>query len=449
MRWAVLVIVIIIAAVYVGGVVFFHSHFYGAESIFGISVRMQTVGRLKQEISDKVGEYYLTVVTRDGDEFIDAADMGLSYDDKGEADELLAGQNPALWPLMSLTAVSDTDISVKLDDDMLGEAITALSCMQDENMTAPTDAYLEFEDKSYVIVDDTPGNTLIYDSVYDAVREAVLDGESEVVLEDHDCYEAPYVAADDPRLTGECDSLNGLLAMTITYDFDDRQIVADYDDISSWLILGDDFSYSWDEDAVSDFVYEMAYKTDTMGLSRTFTTHSGSQITLKGGDYGWLISQSATTEQLIGLLDAGESVTVEPIYRYKGLSRATDDIGDSYVEVSISAQNMWVYKDGKCVVDTPVVTGTDTDERRTPSGGVWAVDAKMEDYYLTGQGYDSHVDYWLPFNGNVGIHDASWRSSFGGNIYKTNGSHGCVNTPLSAMKTVYANVEIGWPVIVY
>ncbi len=73
----------------------------------------------------------------------------------------------------------------------------------------------------------------------------------------------------------------------------------------------------------------------------------------------------------------------------------------------------------------------------------------MRDYTLTGQDYNSEVSFWLPFNGDVGIHDASWRSEFGGSIYKTRGSHGCVNTPYSAMKTIYENVKIGYPVVVY
>ncbi len=446
---AVLIIIIIAAALYVAGIVFFRTHFYGAGSVFGISMRMNTVEGLKTAVSDKLGEYRLVVVTRDGDEFIDAEEMGLVYDDRGEVDELMEEQNPALWLLMSLTSTSDTDISVAVDEDMLGEAIEGLDCMQPENETAPTDAYLEYEDGSYAIVDDTPGNTLVYDSVYQVVYDAVINGEDEVVLDAAGCYQTPDITSDNEELIAEMDELNNNLTMVITYDFDDRQITAGEDEISAWMQVEDDLTYSWDEDAIKDFVYQMAYDTDTMGLSRTFTTHSGSQISLKGGDYGWLINQSSTVEQLIDLLNAGESTTVEPVYRYTAMSRAVNDIGDSYVEVSISDQNMWVYKDGSCVVDTPVVTGKDVEGRRTPSGGVWAIDGKVKDYYLTGQDYNSHVDYWLPFNGNVGIHDADWRSSFGGDIYKTNGSHGCVNTPPSVMKTVYDNVEKGYPVIVY
>ena len=110
---------------------------------------------------------------------------------------------------------------------------------------------------------------------------------------------------------------------------------------------------------------------------------------------------------------------------------------------------MWLYKDGECIVSTPAVTGNVSAGHSTPSGGVWAIDARMTNYTLKGQDYNSEVSFWLPFNGDVGIHDASWRSEFGGSIYKTRGSHGCVNTPYSAMKTIYENVKIGYPVVVY
>ena len=72
------------------------------------------------------------------------------------------------------------------------------------------------------------------------------------------------------------------------------------------------------------------------------------------------------------------------------------------MEICISRQEMWCYQDGSLVVDTPVVTGNPNKGDATPAGGVWAIDAKMEDYVLTGEGYEAPVDYWMPFNGDIG-----------------------------------------------
>lgn len=146
----------------------------------------------------------------------------------------------------------------------------------------------------------------------------------------------------------------------------------------------------------------------------------------------------------------GKTGTVEPVYLYEGKIRDTNDIGGTYVEISIQDQEMWCYKDGAVVVDTPVVTGNVSKGYDTPSGSVWAIDAKKHDAVLKGEGYTQPVTYWMPFNGNVGIHDAdTWRSEYGGEIYKTSGSHGCVNTPTANAEKIFNTVEIGTPVIVY
>ncbi|MCD8045849.1 MAG: L,D-transpeptidase/peptidoglycan binding protein [Clostridiales bacterium] len=438
-----------LAVIYIWGCFYYSRHFYGGGTVFGIAIRGQTVESLKEEVREKIGSYSLTIQTRDGEETITAEAMGLEYDDQEEIDALFAEQTPALWFLMFRTTKDDLDVAMTIDERMLGEAVGALSCMQTENMTAPTDAYLEYEDGAFVVRAETYGNQLEYDTVYPVIYDAVFGGDSVISLDELSCYVAPEVYSDTEGLLTECDEVNRAAAVEITYDFSDRTMVVDGSMIAEWIVFGEDFSWSLDEEAIADYIYEMAYETDTFGLTHTFTTSYGSEITLKGGDYGWCINQSQTVEQLVGLIQAGESVTTEPVYRYSGICRDTDDIGDSYVEVCISTQTMWVYSEGECVVTTSVVTGDVAKGYDTPSGGVWAIDARLQDYMMTGQDYDVEVSYWLPFNGNVGIHDAAWRSEFGGDIYKTNGSHGCVNTPVSAMKTVYEYVQIGWPVIVY
>lgn len=445
----VLIVVIVLAAVYIAGCVYYSRHFYGKGTVFGIPMRNQTVESLKEQIVQKVGDYRLTIDTRDGEETIAADQISLQYDDQGEIEQLLEDQKTAAWFLMAATSGEDRGVQMAMDEDRLSETVRGLSCMQEENMTAPTDAHLEYVDGAFAVQEETYGNQLEYDTVYSALHDAITAGETEVSLDELSCYTEPKVYKDDEKLQEECDGVNKMIAVEITYDFSDRQMVVDKSVIKDWIVFGENYTYELSRDAIDDYVYEMAYETDTFGLTRKFKTHSGQEITLKGGDYGWCINRSKTAEQLIGLVQAGESVTVEPVYLYSGVCRDTNDIGGNYVEVSIADQYMWVYKDGQCIVSTPVVTGNASRGWDTPAGGVWAVDARISPYTLTGQDYNTDVTYWLPFNGNVGIHDADWRSSFGGSIYKTNGSHGCVNTPPAAMKTVYENVQIGYPVVVY
>ena len=138
----------------------------------------------------------------------------------------------------------------------------------------------------------------------------------------------------------------------------------------------------------------------------------------------------------------------QPAYAYSGLCRDTNDIGNTYVEIDLTNQRMVFYKDGQLLVDTPVVTGCVRKGHSTPTG-CFALDAMRSPAFLKGPGYASPVTYWMPFSGGVGIHDASWRSQYGGQIYITNGSHGCVNTPKDKAAIIYNNISVGVPIVVY
>ena len=121
---------------------------------------------------------------------------------------------------------------------------------------------------------------------------------------------------------------------------------------------------------------------------------------------------------------------------------------DTAVVIDISSQTLTVYSDNQIVLTSPIVSGKDNEERRSDLG-IFKINYKDTDTYLTdGSTYNSHVDYWMPYNGGEGMHDASWRSRFGGDIYKTNGSHGCINLPLDKAKELYGIVHTGDSVLV-
>ena len=358
--------------------------------------------------------------------------------------------------MMCRPTLGDTDLTtgqnLSYDETALKEALENLRAFNPAYEQAPTDACLVKGEDVFTIQKESQGYKLDEDKTVKAIDQAIQTGTAELDLDG--CYEAPSVYSDDAGLQTQLNKVNGYLNAKITYDFEDRTIPVGKEDIMNMIAEQDDHTYILDPDLVLEFVKtKLAYKTDTFGLSRTVTTHSGKKITLKGGDYGWCINRSETAEELIQHIEGAEEKTLEPVYSYSGKSRATNDLGGTYVEISIAAQTLWCYKDGKVIVETPVVTGNPARGNSTPAGGVWAIDAKKSPATLgtmETMGYSSDVTYWMPFNGNVGMHDADgWRSQYGGEIYKTNGSHGCVNMPSAAARTVYATVEIGTAVVVY
>lgn len=239
-----------------------------------------------------------------------------------------------------------------------------------------------------------------------------------------------------------------LAGVTITYQFGDQSEVLDNDRILSWLKEQEDGSVAIDEQQANAFVKELAEKYDTAYTTRTFHTTGGRDIQIAQGDYGWRIDQEAETKHLLELLAAKQSATCEPIYAQTAAVHAKNDWGTTYVEVSLTDQYLWLYKDGHCILESYFVSGNPTRGHATPKG-IYGLTYKTRDATLSGEGYDSKVKYWMPFNRNVGLHDAPWRKTFGGQIYKNNGSHGCINLPPANAAKIYENVDKNTPVIVY
>lgn len=122
--------------------------------------------------------------------------------------------------------------------------------------------------------------------------------------------------------------------------------------------------------------------------------------------------------------------------------------GGTYIDVNLTTQTLNYYVSGVVTLTSPVVTGNVSLGRETPEG-VYYIYTKQTDRILKGPNYASHVDYWMPFYKGYGLHDANWRSKFGGTIYQNSGSHGCVNMPHDNAALLYSTVNVGTPVIVH
>jgi lipoprotein-anchoring transpeptidase ErfK/SrfK len=148
------------------------------------------------------------------------------------------------------------------------------------------------------------------------------------------------------------------------------------------------------------------------------------------------------------LLSTKTSETLEGIFSQKGALYGSKDFSNSYVEVSIDNQKVWMYINGECILETPVVTGNVGKNMGTRKA-IFSLTYKTKNAVLRGADYETPVSFWMPFDGGIGLHDATWRGSFGGTIYKWNGSHGCVNMPYNAAKKVYENIDKTMPIIVW
>ena len=446
----IIILLLLTAGVYGYGVYYFTEHFLPGSMVNGFNCSYMTVSQSEELLTQKVGAYVLTIDTRNnGQESITAKQAGLSYDSDGSVDKLIRNQDRFTWFLaFNQHRNYEVSSSIKYDEQKTEAAISELKCMQQENMTEPSDAHIEEKDDKFVIVPEQEGTALKPEKTSQDIIDALVTGRTPVDLEADGCYKEPKVYQSDETLTKNCDLINKLTDVVITYDFDDCTETVDRDMIKNWLTTDENGLYTLDKKQIEAYISELAAKYDTVGTERTFNTYDGREITVSGGNYGWQIDQKAELKELTELIKNGETQVREPVYSHEGLVRKTNDIGYTYIDIDMKAQRMVFYKDGQLLVDTPVVTGCVRNGHSTPTG-CFALDAMRAPAVLKGPGYASPVTYWMPFSGGVGIHDASWRSQYGGQIYITNGSHGCVNTPKDKAAIIYNNISVGVPIVVY
>ena len=247
-------------------------------------------------------------------------------------------------------------------------------------------------------------------------------------------------------------SVNG---MSVTYQMATGEtVVLDGLTIASWVTGNDGSSIYVDQNKVAAYVQGLKDTYDTKGV-QTWLSADGTQKSL-ATSYGYYIDLAGETAALTANIQALQSVVRQPVYSSVAARGAMPQWGDTFVEVSIASQHAYYYQGGNCVWESPIVSGTQTNPDRATPKGVFSVYSKETNRVLRGPissstgkpTYESHVDYWMPFNGGIGLHDASWRSSFGGNIYLSNGSHGCINLPRDRAQSLYGLIGKGTVVVV-
>ncbi len=445
------IVLLLVLIGYLVTAIYFNSHFYAGTMIYGIDCSRATAEEAKEMISDQLSTYVLQIQEKDGTtEEITASDIDLVFVDDNTIDQMLKEQRSYIWPFMTWNRHTELDsVAFAYGSARAEEALQALDCMNEDLVTPPEDAYILATEDGFVIVSEVMGDELDYGSTLEAVTDALENGETTLSLEKKDCYLKPEIYSDDKLLNANLKELNELTRAYIILNFGDRDEIISPTVMQGWITMTMDGTYVIDELAVADYVDYLAYTYDTYGKMRQFDTTLGTTVTVENVEYGWEIEPEDTLIELLQAIDEGYEGPMDPIYSHTAMSRNANDIGDTYIEICISAQNMWVYKDGELIVDTPVVTGNPNNDNGTPSNGVWEIYSKQRDVTLVGEGYTAPVDYWMPFNGGVGIHDLQSRYEYGGDIYLYNGSHGCVNTPYDAVVTIFDSIDVGTAVVVY
>ena len=457
-------IAVVAAGAAYGGVSYYYSdHFFKGTYINGIDCSGMTAYEAEQALGNKVNHYSIQVSARNQQpQTISGDQIDYQYLSTGETLNLLKNQKPYEW-IKGYYEQKSYNVSenVSYDKTLLQQQVTALNCAKPENQTAPENAYVAYKDNQFQIVPETEGTKLNVKQAYQILDKAVASNQAAVDFSaTPEAYVPADVTKDDPELQSALEACNNYTRASITYTFGDQTTTLDGNTIKDWLQFDEKGQLVWDDNSfqqhIADYVAQLAATYDTLGTDREFYTTSGRTVYVYSSVYGWSIDQAAEAAQLSQEIQSGTQTTREPNYKQRANSHGVNDLGNTYIEVDLSGQHMYYYQGGSLIFDSEFVSGNMSySDRQTPSGIYTLYYKKSPDVLRGAQRpdgtyeYEEPVDYWMPFNGGVGFHDAPWRSSFGGSIYLTNGSHGCINLPPSNAAVLYSIIQYDVPIICF
>ncbi|GGH81478.1 hypothetical protein JOD43_001121 [Pullulanibacillus pueri] len=326
-----------------------------------------------------------------------------------------------------------------------------------KDLAAPQDAKAQLVKGKIIVSKSVPGKQYDVKRLLKAYQKQAFRS----VIHLTPVYLQP-IKADSSIVKAEKEKLQDLIKRTVDYKVQDKVYTLKASDYVKNATISQDLKYHIETEGIKAKLKAINKAQSTLNKNYTFKTHAGKVISVKGQSYGWAIDEKAESKRLDKAFEKGQkSILAYNVYGVGwnvngvGYHNPTNHgIGNTYAEVSIKEQRIWIYKDGQLKVTTPVVTGRHDTHEDTPTG-VWYIEYKASPSVLKGSEagnphYSIKVSYWAPFTlSGDGFHDASWRTNWSSTAYLKQGSGGCVNTPPKVMKSVYDNLTQYEPVVIY
>lgn len=439
-------------------VYFFRSTYYTNHFLPNTKINETDVSNLSvEQANEKLQETYSkqTLAIKENGQVwkeIEKSDLGYKDDFTEELKPLLEKQNGWSWVTKYVSADEDKTIDpLSGDQEKLTtttEQIKTELTDLNKDRKETTNATINKQNNQFVITPEVNGDTIDVDAAVKEVKNAVVSGENTIDLSKF--KQKPTITSDDATLKKNLAEINTIADVKATYSINGETFQVPSDKIADWLTYTDG-KIDLDTAKVREYVASLGEKYNTSTNDTKFKSTKRGEVTVPAGTYSWTIQTDSETEALKQAILAGKDFTRSPLVQ--GSTTADHAlVEDTYIEVDLENQHMWFYKDGKVVLETDIVSGKPATP--TPPGVfyVWNKEknATLRGLNDDGTPYESPVDYWLPIDWTgIGIHDSDWQPEYGGDLWKTRGSHGCVNTPPSVMKELFEKVDKGTPVLVF
>lgn len=449
-------------AAFIALAVYYRDNFPVNTWINGVYCTGRSVQEVNEELAERQAESVISIVDAEGRRWeLDMGTAGVRPDYTEQLKAYLQANASFDWLKNLGRTVSDqlSPRTYAVDDEKLRKAFEELDLVKEERDRGQG-VRVRHSEAGYYLQDDN-GGRLNVEKAYSCLRESLRKGDTAFFLQENGCYEDLPDSQEDLGQREIWQQICGFVERSgkIIYDMGAEKIVFTPEMACDFLkreeggecpLLDENGDIMIDDDKVREWVARLAEDYDTWKAEREFQTTRGDVVTVAYDTYGTELDDAAETQYLLEALrtDFPAPQVHTPAYIHQGFARGLDDIGDTYIEIDMTEQKMYYYAEGELALETEVVTG-DTGKRMGTPAGINFVYNMQRNRTLRGSGYASFVKYWMPIKGGVGIHDASWRKAFGGEIYKNNGSHGCINTPTEVMGELYEMAQVGTPVITF
>lgn len=431
------------------------THYPANTIINGMDCCGKTVSQAEDLLTDKWNDQVFRVV-ENGLTIAELKDMNFNYDIKDQLQEIM--DNGHKLPIYTTVFKKNENLTVAMNPkkwtDSFNTQIDNLPIYDQENPVTTTDAYVDLSNTDFKIVPEVYGNNIDKKMLKKAITSALAADNWSLVFSESEFYTQPALKTDSEEILERQEYCKKYLSHKITYTFGSDTYTLSPTEMDALIMLNKKGEVRVRSQAADDFVAKLAGTYNTVNTNRAFKSTARGTVIIDGGTYGYIISQAGEKKQLISDLKALKDVTREPVYAQSGWGWENNGFGTTYIEVDLGSQQLWYYQGGRLVMTCPFVSGCIATKNPTVTGA-FSIVYMATDVTLKGgdkkkgTDYETHVDYWMPFYGDYGLHDADWRSAFGGDIYITGGSHGCVNMPPAMAKQLYETASSGTPVIVF
>ena len=458
-------------------IILYSDKFYPNTTIGGIDVSNMTLSQAKEAVQTDLKNHVLVIKGRNNAKYeLRGTDIDLNANYEKQVENCFK-KTHGIFSFYKIISGEDFDVNFdvsynkKAFKNNLSQSF--LITGDQYTITAPESAHVEYDKKtqSGKIVKEKQGNQLNQEKFYSYVEKSIKQLKTNIDLDKANIYLKPKYTQNDSAIIKELNQYNNYLYRWIRYDMTEKHYeTVTPKDIKNWLVINDDASVSIDQEKMSQWVEKFCLKYKTVGKTRKFKSHTGEVLEVSGGDYGWQIDYSQTVDQLYKVLSKKNPQNdveayiknknktnkkklikkLEPIYKNKAYKLNFDNLVDdyntqTYSEVDISEQMVYVFQNGQVVYSAKCVTGLPSDASRATKTGCWYIKDKKLEYTLTGADYTTPTKYWVRITWTgTGYHymnRSDW-SKWSPDLYKTRGSHGCINLQLEDVKNIYNLVSM-------